>query len=119
MYESEFVFSLENVFTKQKKSAEMGKPFAVLLVNLFMEDSKVKQKMTCSIFRGFDTNMCDVKEFVNSLKFTSIQFTYELEYNGELPVLDVLVLRILMYLENIVVQLDIYVMTFLNGKNIN
>lgn len=45
------------------------------------------------IFAVFDTMQC--KKFVSSLdsKFTSNKFTYELEWNGKLPFLDVQVLR--------------------------
>lgn len=42
------------------------------------------------IFTVFDTNECNAKQFVNFLKnkFTSIKFTYKLEHNGYIPVLN-------------------------------
>jgi hypothetical protein len=101
------IFQFKGIFYEQNEGTAMGNSLSPFIADLFMSRfekdlqseldyfPKVWLRYVDDIFAIFDTNICQIDDFISSLnhKFTSIKFTYELEKEGKLPFLDTLVIR--------------------------
>lgn len=100
-------FQFNNNFFEQHEGTAMGNSLSPFIASLFMSRFEVEAKEDLEyfpriwlryvddIFAVFDTKVGNIDDFVNNLnnRFPSIKFTYEIENNGQLPFLDVLVIR--------------------------
>ena len=98
-------FKAQGVFYEQIEGAPMGSPLSPIVANIFMEDFEIKALKEAPLPpthwwryvddtfivwpHGIDT-IPQFVEFLNS-RCESIRFTHEVEKNGVLPFLDVLV----------------------------
>ena len=98
-------FQFQNVVYQQVHGTAMGSPVSVTIANLVMEDIEQRALLTFRTLLRFwkryvdDTctaiQPCIIEEFhqhLNSIE-PSIQFTYEIEQNNQLPFLDILLNR--------------------------
>ncbi|KAJ8955988.1 hypothetical protein NQ318_006259 [Aromia moschata] len=94
-------------YFQQHEGTAMGNSLSPFIANLFMSkfETEAKDKFEYfprvwfryvdDIFAVFDTKAISLDNFVAKLnnRFPTIKFTYEVEYNEQLPFLDVLVIR--------------------------
>ncbi|KAJ8980916.1 hypothetical protein NQ317_011557 [Molorchus minor] len=100
-------FQFNNSFFEQHEGTAMGNSLSPFIANLFMSrfETDIKEEFEYfpriwiryvdDIFAVFDTKVESVDSFISKLnsRFTSVNFTYEIENNGQLPFLDVLVIK--------------------------
>ncbi|KAJ8963809.1 hypothetical protein NQ317_000591 [Molorchus minor] len=100
-------FQFNNSFFEQHEGTAMGNSLSPFIANLFMSrfETDVKEEFEYfpriwiryvdDIFAVFDTKVESVDSYISKLnsRFTSVNFTYEIENNGQLPFLDVLVIK--------------------------
>ncbi|KAJ8959003.1 hypothetical protein NQ317_003253 [Molorchus minor] len=91
----------------QYEGTAMGNSLSPFIASLFMSrfETDIKEEFKYfpriwiryvdDIFAVFDTKITSVDSFISKLKSrsTSVNFTYEIENNGQLPFLDVLVIK--------------------------
>ncbi|KAJ8976203.1 hypothetical protein NQ317_008281 [Molorchus minor] len=100
-------FQFNNSFFEQHKGTALGNSLSPFIANLFMSrfETDIKEEFEYfpriwiryvdDIFAVFDTKVESVDSFISKLnsRFTSVNFTNEIENNGQLPFLDVLVIK--------------------------
>ncbi|KAJ8961586.1 hypothetical protein NQ317_013064 [Molorchus minor] len=100
-------FQFNNSFFEQHEGTAMGNSLSPFIANLFMSrfETDIKEEFEYfpriwiryvdDIFAVFDTKVESVDSFISKLnsRFTSVNFTYEIENNAQLPFLDVLVIK--------------------------
>lgn len=100
-------FQFNSGFFEQHEGTAMGNSLSPFIANLFMSrfETEAKEQFEYfprvwlryvdDIFVIFDTKRADVNEFILKLNnlHSSVNFTYEIENNEQLPFLDVLVIR--------------------------
>ncbi|KAJ8974279.1 hypothetical protein NQ317_012595 [Molorchus minor] len=102
----QYCFQFNNSFFEQHEGTAMGNSLSPFIANLFMSrfETDIKEEFEYfpriwiryvdDIFAVFDTKVESVDSFISKLnsRFTSVNFTYEIKNNGQLPFLDVLVI---------------------------